>query len=301
MIDQDHIDETASDFVRKVKSLLPLYDARAVLNTDQCGLELEVPSNRSLSYRGEKNTVASVRSINATTHSYTIQPTISLSGNLVGPVFVCLKELGGRMSERIRSNLPVLNNVVVTCSSSGKLTTSLVEYWLSTCLVPSISTSTLLLSDSWSGQGDKAGIYDSISGLKRLEIPKKTTSTIQPMDVFFNRQWKKIIRKAHERVVLDDIDVRLSQRNNILRLQSLVHNQLSSPMFSPMIRYAWFKSGYLSDDPGPFSSVIQVCFSFNQDFCDQSSCEAFSFIQCSYCRHVLCFEHFFLGYHTHGI
>lgn len=149
MIDQHHIDETARDFIRKVKSLIPSCDPKAVLNTDQCILELEVPTNRSLSYRGENNTVASVRSINATTHRYTIQPTTILSGNLVGPVLVCLKELGGRMSERIKSNLPVLNNVVVTCSSSGKLTTSLVEYWLSTCLAPSISAETLLLSDSW--------------------------------------------------------------------------------------------------------------------------------------------------------
>lgn len=173
VLDGDLIETTANDFVAKVKVLLPSYHPRAVLNTDQCGLELEFSSNRTLSYQGEKNTVAAVRSTNATTHSYTIQPIISLSGHIVGPVFVCLKEVDGRMSDNIKRNLPKFDNVIVTCSASGKLTSSLVQYWLDNCLAPSISGKTLLLSDSWSGQSEKRNEYDSISGLKRLQTPKK--------------------------------------------------------------------------------------------------------------------------------
>jgi hypothetical protein len=52
-------------------------------------------------------------------------------------------------------------------------------------------------------------MYDSVRGLKRFEVPWKTTSKIQPLDVFFNRQWKVIVRKVYERVVLDEIDINL--------------------------------------------------------------------------------------------
>ncbi|CAF4575949.1 unnamed protein product, partial [Didymodactylos carnosus] len=158
VINETEIKKSAEQFVIEVKSLLPHYNDDFVLNTDQSGLQLEFPSTRTLSYRGEKTTLAAVRSINAATHSYTIQPTISMSGKLFGPVYICLKEANGRMSENIKANLPQMKNVVVTCSASGKLTTSLVEYWRDKCLIPSLlSQPTLLLSDSWSGQGDRKG------------------------------------------------------------------------------------------------------------------------------------------------
>ncbi|CAF1370406.1 unnamed protein product [Adineta ricciae] len=197
IVNEAEIKKSADQFVSEVKSLLPYYNEDFVLNTDRAGLQLEFPSTRTLSYQGEKTTLATVRSVNATTHSYTVQPTITLSGKIFGPVYICLKEVNGRMSDNIKANLPQLKNVVVTCSASGKLTTSLVEYWRKECLIPSLtSQSVLLLSDSWPGQTSGKGIYESIKGLKRLEIPWKTTSTIQPLDVFFNRQWKVIVRRG---------------------------------------------------------------------------------------------------------
>jgi hypothetical protein len=62
------------------------YAPNEILNTDQIGLELEMHSTRTLSYQGEKVTFARIRPKNATTHSYTIQPMISLAGQLVGPI-----------------------------------------------------------------------------------------------------------------------------------------------------------------------------------------------------------------------
>ncbi len=65
--------------------------------------------------------------------------------------------------------------------------------------------------------------------LEILTIPPNTTSMVQPLDKYGFRLWKNFVRKFSDRVILDGIDVNLFQRNNILKLQSLVHNQFSSP------------------------------------------------------------------------
>ena len=89
----------------------------------------------------------------------------------------------------------------------------------------------------------------------------------------------------------------MAQRNNIIRLHSLIHNQISAPIYKPMIRYAWFKSGYLDNHPGQFQTVTDVCFKLSQPHCDILSCDSFSLIRCSYCRKTPCFNHFFIEYH----
>ncbi len=73
-----------------------------MINTDQSGIQLEFYSTRTLSYKGKKTTAVTVRSKNATTHSFTVQPCVSLSSKPLGPLFLCLKESTGYLSENIR-------------------------------------------------------------------------------------------------------------------------------------------------------------------------------------------------------
>ena len=276
-MNEEETKKSADQFVSDVRSLLPKYNEDFVLNIDQSGLEFEIHSNRTLSHQGEKTTLSAVRSINETTHSYTVQPMISLSGKIVGPIYLCLKEPEGRMSDNIKAHLYKAENVLVTCSASSKLTTSLVEYWRDHVLLPSISLSfrSFLLSDSWSGQSDAKGTYEKIKGFYRLEIPPKTTPKIQPLDVFFNRQYKVIAHRVYDLVILEDINIHLAERNNVIRLHSLIHNQLSAPIFVPMIRYTWFKSRYVDANPGQFQIVVDVCFKFHQGYCDMEGCDSF--------------------------
>ena len=69
-----------------------------------------------------------VRSANNTTHSYTVQPIITMSGKLIWPLFLCLKESSRRLNDNIKNNTFQAGNVIVTCSKSRKLINSLVEY-----------------------------------------------------------------------------------------------------------------------------------------------------------------------------
>lgn len=298
--DEELIARNAKDFVMKVQRMMPNYKRENIINTDQSGLSLEIYSNRTLSNRGEHLTVAKVRSIHNTTHSYTIQPIISMSGHQIGPLFLCLKEKNGHMSDNIKRNLFKADNVVTTCSQSGKLTTSLVEYWVENVLLPTIGDKkTLLLSDYWGGQRDPK-LYQSLKNFIRMEIPKKTTCLIQPCDVYYNRQYKYLIRQTYDYVRLYDLEINLSQRNNIIKMNSLVYNQLSSPRFNLMLKYAWYQSGYLKQNPGVFENVKEVCFSFKESYCQMQQCDdSLPFIKCSHCNIVLCFEHFFIRYHFH--
>ncbi len=103
----------------------------------------------------------------------------------------------------------------------------------------------------------------------------------------------------YERVALDKLNINLRERNKIIRMQSLIINQLSAEIFKPMNRYAWFASRYLDTKPGTFKNVNEVCFPFDYKVC--AACIKSAFICCSWCRVFLCFECFFVLFHTHGV
>ncbi|CAF3397918.1 unnamed protein product [Rotaria socialis] len=146
------------------------------------------PSTRTLTTTGERSTTVLVKSMNAVTHSSTIIPIISMIGELVDPIFICLQEPTGRLGSRIQRSIYHANNIHVTCSKSGKLTKSHIQYWVEKVLRPSVADNCLLLLDSWSGQTDPS-IYDEIftGNIKseKLQIPPKTTGDIQPLDRYF--------------------------------------------------------------------------------------------------------------------
>ena len=144
----DDIKKSEIDFSEKFNQLSEKYVAEEIPNTDQIGIEKELYSTRTLSFQGEKQTFGPTMSKNAIIHSYTIQPIISLDGKLIGPMYLCLQESKGRMGDVVKPHFFQPKNVVITCSSSGKLTSSLVTYWKDNVLAPSIGSKTLLLSDS---------------------------------------------------------------------------------------------------------------------------------------------------------
>lgn len=111
------------------------YDHHMILNTDQSGFQYEYYTGRTLSYRGEHSTPIAIRSMNMTTHSYTIMPTLSASGRLQTPLYLCTQEVDGRMGPVVEATYFRAPNVVVTCSRSGKLegggifATTSTTYW----------------------------------------------------------------------------------------------------------------------------------------------------------------------------
>jgi hypothetical protein len=62
----------------------------------------------------------------------------------------------------------------------------------------------------------------------RFQILEKCASTHQPLDIFVFRQWKNFAKRCYNRVALDELNYDLRSRNGIIKLQSLIYNQLTS-------------------------------------------------------------------------
>ena len=85
------------------------------------------------------------------------------------------------MGEQAKRHLFQPKNVVITCSGSGKLTTSLVEYRRDNCFLPLVGAKCLLLSDSYPEE-DREALYqpENCGGkqVTRLQIPQNTTDEL---------------------------------------------------------------------------------------------------------------------------
>lgn len=231
---------------------------------------------------------------------------MSLSGRLLPTVYVCLQETTGKFGPRVQKSVDEYaekyTNVVITSSKSGKLTTALYRDFLTDVLKPYVKEEKfLLLIDSWGGQTNPV-LYDEIftdeEGLPTCTlkvIPPKCTPLVQPCDVYFYRQVKNLIKKLQNSSYLIEQDREITSREDCIKIQSLVHHQLSAPIFHDMLQYAWF-AAKLTDDRTSFENVNQVCFAV--DILKKScGCGDSSFITCARCRNNYCFPCFYDRYH----
>lgn len=118
------------EFVAKIKKLISRVGLKNVFNSDQSGFQLEMHTGRTLALEGEKNVECLVQSVSSTTHSYTIQPTVSADGRLLSPLFLVLKEPSGTFGPIVTANLFRPANVYVTSSKSGKLSTGTFTFFV---------------------------------------------------------------------------------------------------------------------------------------------------------------------------
>ena len=217
------IREMGVAFVKSVKPLI-LNKLNSTYNTDQSGFNYELHSGRTLEVVGIKHISAKVQSLSALTHSYTIQPTISADGILLTPLFVILQEKDGKFGPKVQQDLFKATNVFVVPSKSGKLNKEHIVTRFKEIFFPNSDKQSILLVDSWTTYKDKKAIDDVTpeeSNLKMHTIPAHTTSFVQPLDVYCFRYWKNFTRRFSDRVLLDNLDIHLHQRNNIINCNLL--------------------------------------------------------------------------------
>lgn len=125
---QQTLQKQSDEFLENVRPYFTTYGPENIYNSDQSGFQLEIHSGRTLADEGVKQVACIVQSIASTTHSYTIQPTISADGKLLSPLFLVLKEPSGTFGPIVEQNLYRPSNVFLTASKSGKLTSGTIIF-----------------------------------------------------------------------------------------------------------------------------------------------------------------------------
>ncbi|XP_015118296.1 uncharacterized protein LOC107041972 [Diachasma alloeum] len=194
MENEEDLQKTAHASVQKIKPYFEMYGSQNVYNSDESGFQLQTHSGRTLADGGSKEVSYIVQSITSTTHSYTIQPTISADAKLLSPLFIVYKEPSGTFGSRVQKNLFRPSNIYVTASKSEKLTFEHFKIWLEEVFFPHVGPKNLLLIDSWSGHCSRVveEVTPRNKELLTMLIPKRTTGKIHPLDVYGFRIWKNI-------------------------------------------------------------------------------------------------------------
>ncbi len=66
---------------------------------------------------------------------------------------------------------------------------------------------------------------------------------------------KLLYSAIHLRATFEIINI------DIIKMHSLVHNQLYSEKFKPMFKLSWYECGYISEEPLNNRNVRDICFS----------------------------------------
>ena len=290
------------------------FNLHQVLNIDQSGVKYCFPSNRTLEKKGTRVVLCGVKDVQKTKSSFSVLQSISAAGTHVGPVCICFQETDGCFGPIVTQQIGEIASrhpdVLIKCSRSGMFNPVLMEQYLQE-LREAVDCPALLLLDQWGGQKspdlwNEVGFHD----LNPHFIPAKATDEMQPLDIVYFLQFKKIIRRTWRHIESHGIDWKalgIKERELEVRLVFLAVNQLKASTFMPMIRYAFRKPGYV--DPVDsvtdiFPKIKDVCYNFKtfKGPCVGSgglACNEIFCIVCAHCQSPLCFNHFLVQKHCH--
>lgn len=109
-------------------------------------------SGRTLDFRGVKTVLSLAQRVNATTHSYTLQPVVSADGNLTNRMLIVFQER--KAPQKFQDELAPFRNLYCRHSTSGLATTDIENDYVENILAPLMPENSVLLLDSWSGYNE---------------------------------------------------------------------------------------------------------------------------------------------------
>jgi hypothetical protein len=182
---------------------------------------------------------------------------MSRSGLLGRKLFIILQEKNGkfgpRILEELNRDLEKYPNLVVVTSKSGMIEKPLMRIWLEECLLTEIDNQQeiVLLLDSYSNHKKKEEFVpeERLDDVRLELIPANTTSIAQPLDRYYFRQDKlidkRIVDAARQKKAENEKKYPSPhERSFTLRRASMIHQQMSAPIFKFMLRGAWDLCGY---------------------------------------------------------
>lgn len=239
-LDEEAVKKAADDFVNKVNGIVSTKQIppNRVFNSDQTGINYEISTKRSLEFKNTKHVFSAVKKPFNTTHSYTLQIYLNQSGKLGKTLFLVLREpkgIGPVMKRRIEEVTDKCSNVKVVSSQSGHISGPLLNEWINLFKNENNVVNedlTLLIWDDLTTQRSKN--FEIKDRFITENIPPHCTKYCQPLDTRFNLQYKKFYT-----VLANDLKFVVNfDKYWIIKLNSIVYNQLSNPVFSDLIKYS---------------------------------------------------------------
>lgn len=260
------------------------------------GINLEMYTGRTLEFSGQKRVEAIIQPSSASTHSMTLFPMIRADGTVWSQLCVIFYEPKGA-PKVFNEQLAEYPNLKAAWTRSGKMTSEItLAYFRS--IQNKFDKRNLVLLDSWSGYNSLLHDHGICNTFSFGVIPPKATPFLQPLDFYYNRQFKHFLKIFSNYVRRKQSEFILSSRTNIARTLSLIHDQFTAPRYKNMIRYAFYGCGYYVDHPGEFDTPANYCFLKKpRDPC--MNCGSLALLRCSHCEHNFCFNDFVINYHCH--
>lgn len=311
--DEDTVRAKANEFIEKIKPLYAKNPAK-MLNSDQCGFNIELYPERTLEVKGTRHIEGLVEAKKSLTHSYTLMPMISGDGRLLKPTLIVHQtpnaSTTGNFGPRVLKSMFTHESILIKTTTSGKVDKNILQQWATDVLfkAPGTNNSTLLL-DAYTGHRDKNNLDTNKPKNFNYSIeyiPENTTSKCQPLDKEPNRTLKQMMRTMSEAFLVVDARIttriRLSTRDAIDMLQVLILNQIDSPRFQTWIVHAWKSCGYTSKQMS-YISPNKYCLDIEVTrqkcaLCEPSSFRS-AFIRCGWCTLCICEYHFFFHGQIH--
>lgn len=256
------------------------------------GIQLEIPPGRTLTIRGTKKVVRKIQRQNATTHSYTVHIQLNASGKLPAKLPIVLYE-PTEMPKKAREDIENYPNLQIYWSKSGLMGSEIAKLWMQDVFLKFAEEESVLIIDSWTGYKQMMQMPEiAAKKLKIVQLPPGTTSKLQPADVYFNRPFKNFIRRVGNKVRWQHNDFIFAKRENLLSLMDMLWYQFTAPRFENLLKYAWYRAGYINDHPDEFQTPVQFCMDTKGYLkCEQDSCTQFCFMKCAHCGKNYCFTH----------
>ena len=100
-------------------------------------------------------------------------------------------------------------------------------------------------------------------------VPPKYSPLCQPCEVYFY--------SLQNCIYLLQLKREITSKENAITVHSLIHNQLSAPVFKHMLQYAWYASKLIHERNYVFTNVRKTCECNNYRFLKRAWCRKFLF------------------------
>jgi hypothetical protein len=190
---------------------------------------------------------------------------------------------------------------VVKASKSGKGSGEKHYAFLNEVLHPLVGKTFLLFLDCWKTQADltkfRAVFPNQNSQL--LIFLEGSTGYIQPQDLSLFRSWRFIHEKIEHYTHINRTEMTISDGQYFINIHSIIHNQLSAPPFTNLIKNGFIQARITNETIGQIEKPKDFCFSFYDLYCSINNCNERTLLMCAWCKKTLCYYHLVEDLHLH--